>query len=65
MMAFANGVYQTPRSICTHHHMLLPRMIRSQIVKKGIIRYIDVHDINQRPLLEVLIGELEKLIQGE
>ena len=31
------------------------------IDKKGIIRYIDVHDINQRPLLEVLIGELEKL----
>ena len=28
---------------------------------KGIIRYIDVHDINQRPLLEVLIAELEKL----
>ncbi len=31
------------------------------IDKKGIIRYIDVHDINQRPPLEVLIGELEKL----
>ena len=31
------------------------------IDKKGIIRYIDVHDINQRPSLEVLIGELEKL----
>ncbi len=32
MMAFANGVYQNPRSICPHHHMLLPRMIRSQVV---------------------------------
>lgn len=31
------------------------------IDKKGIIRYIDVHDINQRPALEVLVGELEKL----
>ena len=32
MVAFANGVYQNPRSICPHHHMLLPRMIRSQVV---------------------------------
>ena len=31
------------------------------IDKKGIIRYIDVHDINKRPNLEVLAGELEKL----
>ena len=31
------------------------------IDKKGIIRYIDVHDINQRPKLEVLLKELEKL----
>lgn len=31
------------------------------IDKKGIIRYIDVHDINQRPLLEKLVQELEKL----
>jgi peroxiredoxin len=31
------------------------------IDKKGIIRYIDVHDINQRPKLEVLVKELEKL----
>jgi peroxiredoxin len=31
------------------------------IDKKGIIRYIDIHDINQRPSLEVLVGELEKL----
>ena len=31
------------------------------IDKKGMIRYIDVHDINQRPSLEVLITELEKL----
>jgi peroxiredoxin (alkyl hydroperoxide reductase subunit C) len=31
------------------------------IDKKGIIRYIDVHDINKRPSLEVLIRELEKL----
>jgi len=31
------------------------------IDKKGIIRYIDVHNINQRPPLETLIRELEKL----
>jgi peroxiredoxin len=31
------------------------------IDKKGIIRYIDVHDINMRPDLGVLIHELEKL----
>ena len=31
------------------------------IDKKGIIRYIDVHDINQRPSLEQLVSELEKL----
>lgn len=30
---------------------------------KGVIRYIDVHDINVRPDLGVLIGELEKLNQ--
>lgn len=33
MVAFANAVYQNPRSICPHHHMMLPRLIRSQIVK--------------------------------
>lgn len=31
------------------------------IDKKGVIRYIDVHDINRRPHLEVLIRELDKL----
>lgn len=31
------------------------------IDKKGIIRYIDVHDINKRPSLEDLVNELEKL----
>jgi peroxiredoxin len=31
------------------------------IDKKGVIRYIDVHDINQRPLLEVLVREMGKL----
>ena len=31
------------------------------IDKKGIIRYIDVHDINKRPPLERLIRELDKL----
>ena len=31
------------------------------IDKKGKIRYIDIHDINSRPSLELLIKELEKL----
>lgn len=31
------------------------------IDKKGIIRYIDVHDINKRPPLENLAGALEEL----
>jgi hypothetical protein len=31
------------------------------IDKRGIIRYIEVHDINRRPPIEVLIGELGKL----
>ncbi len=31
------------------------------IDKQGIIRYIDVHDINQRPPLEGILKELEKL----
>jgi len=31
------------------------------IDKKGILRYIDVHDINMRPPLEDLVNELEKL----
>ncbi|HPY35944.1 MAG TPA: redoxin domain-containing protein [Smithellaceae bacterium] len=31
------------------------------IDKKGIIRYIDVHDINERPPLESIVRELEKL----
>jgi peroxiredoxin len=35
------------------------------IDKQGIIRYIDIHDINQRPPLDVLIGELEKLRRGK
>ena len=31
------------------------------INKQGVITYIDVHDINQRPRLEDLVKELEKL----
>jgi peroxiredoxin len=31
------------------------------IDKKGIIRYLDVHNINQRPPLEELVKELQKL----
>ncbi len=31
------------------------------IDKRGVIRYIDVHDINKRPPLEDLVRELEKL----
>ncbi|MFQ5684944.1 MAG: glutaconyl-CoA decarboxylase subunit alpha, partial [Candidatus Binatia bacterium] len=28
MVAFANCVYQNPKSICPQHHMMLPRIIR-------------------------------------
>jgi peroxiredoxin len=31
------------------------------IDKKGVTRYIDVHDINHRPPLEALVNKLEKL----
>jgi peroxiredoxin len=33
--------------------------------KSGIIRYVDVHDINKRPPLEDLMGALEKLKQND
>ncbi len=33
LVAFANSSYQNPKSICPHHHMMLPRLIRSQVVK--------------------------------
>jgi peroxiredoxin len=33
------------------------------IDKQGVIRYIDIHDINERPNLELLVRELEKLKQ--
>jgi glutaconyl-CoA decarboxylase len=32
MKAFAHCVYQNPRSFCPQHHMMLPRIIKSQIV---------------------------------
>ena len=31
------------------------------IDRKGIIRYIDVHDINERPKMETLMSELDRL----
>lgn len=33
------------------------------IDKQGVIRYIDIHDVNERPNLELLVRELEKLKQ--
>ncbi len=33
LVGFANCVYQNPRAICPQHHLILPRIIRSQIVK--------------------------------
>ena len=33
------------------------------IDKKGIIRYIDVHDINERPRLKSIVNELKKTAQ--
>ena len=35
------------------------------IDKKGVVRYIAVHDINKRPPLEDLMGALEKLKKGD
>ena len=28
LVAFAGAVYQNPKSICPHHQMILPRIIR-------------------------------------
>jgi len=43
LIAFAGCVYQNPVSICPQHQLILPRIIRSQIVtgrkrpqKKGV-----------------------------
>jgi len=33
MVAFAGSSYQNPQSICPQHQMLLPRLIRSQVVR--------------------------------
>ena len=33
MVAFAGAAYQNPASICPQHHLMLPRLIRSQIVR--------------------------------
>ncbi len=33
LVGFANCCYQNPRAICPQHQMILPRIIRSQIVK--------------------------------
>jgi glutaconyl-CoA decarboxylase len=33
MVAFTDSAYQNPRSICPHHHLMLPRLIRAQVVK--------------------------------
>ena len=35
------------------------------IDKKGIIRYVDIHDINERPRLETLVNQLAKLAKRE
>ena len=31
MVAFTNCVYQNPKSICPHHHMMLPRIIKKNV----------------------------------
>jgi glutaconyl-CoA decarboxylase len=33
LVAFTNCAYQNPQAICPKHHMILPRIIRAQIVK--------------------------------
>lgn len=47
LCAFANCVYQNPKSICPQHHMMLPRMIRSQIVR-GLERPKDVKPVQAK-----------------
>lgn len=49
------SAYGVLRSDCVSERALFV------IDKKGIIRYIDVHDINKRPPLEDLMRELDKL----
>ncbi len=33
LVAFTDSAYQNPKSICPQHHLMLPRLIRAQIVK--------------------------------
>jgi glutaconyl-CoA decarboxylase len=33
MVAFTNSAYQNPKSICPRHHLMLPRLIKAQVVK--------------------------------
>ncbi len=33
------------------------------IDKKGVLRFMDIHDINEMPSIESLVGEMEKLRQ--
>jgi len=49
------SAYGVLRSDCVSERALFV------IDKKGVIRYIDVHDINKRPPLEDLVEELKKL----
>jgi glutaconyl-CoA decarboxylase len=28
LVAFAEAAYQNPKSICPHHHMMIPRLIK-------------------------------------
>jgi peroxiredoxin len=51
----ASGKYGVLRSSGTSERALF------LVDKQGVVRYLDVHDINERPNLEVLVRELEKL----
>ena len=49
------------RAVCRYRYDQVAQKALFVIDKKGIVRYIDIHDINKRPRLEVLVKELEKL----
>ena len=40
---------------------MLMEIPKTSAYSKGIIRYVDVHDINEAPGIEKLVVELEKL----
>ena len=59
----APGQLDTVEDLAEQMNLIFPgdQEVVFVIDRKGVIRYIDVHDINKRPPLEALIRELGKL----